>query len=62
MTPANPKSGEHDDQTAPTLAQANMPIRVSGTFGIKAATRSPGAIPLARKAAVSRPTCSYSCA
>ena len=33
MTLVAPKSGEHDDQTAPRLAAASMAISASGTFG-----------------------------
>src|ERR1700747_3405681 len=35
-----PKSGEHDDQTAPRLAVASRPMIASGPFGRRAATRA----------------------
>src|SRR3990170_1453410 len=40
-TLCNPKSGEQDDQIAPILAEASIPITASGMFVIKAATLSP---------------------
>ena len=57
-----PKSGEHDDQVAPRLAVASIAITVSGRFGMKAATRSPGPTPLSRRPAATRATSARSCA
>ena len=50
-TPCSPKSGEQDDQTAPSEAAASMPATASGMFGIIAATRSPFLTPSETKAA-----------
>jgi hypothetical protein len=44
-TPSLPKSGDAEDQTAPTLAAASMAITVSGRLGIIPAIRSPGRMP-----------------
>ena len=49
-TPLAPKSGEQDDQTAPTLAAASIAMTVSGMFGRKPATRSPARTPCALSA------------
>ena len=46
-----PKSGEHDDQIAPRLAVASRPMTASGTFGSRAATRSPRPTPSPAQAA-----------
>ena len=47
-TASTPKSGEHDDHTAPTLAVASIAITASGRFAMNAATRSPWPTPSAR--------------
>jgi hypothetical protein len=57
-----PKSGELDDQIAPRLVVASIAMTVSGMFGMKPATRSPGATPWARSAAAARATSSCSAA
>jgi hypothetical protein len=44
-----PKSGEHDDHTAPMLAVASAATTVSGRFGNQPATRSPRPTPSARR-------------
>ena len=46
-----PKSGEQDDQIAPRLAAASRPTTASGTFGSRAATRSPRPTPSPAQAA-----------
>ena len=61
-TPLMPKSGEHEDQIAPRLAVASMATTVSGTFGMKPATRSPLPTPSALSACDSRDTWSWSSA
>ena len=40
-TARDPKSGEHDDHTAPSDAVARNATRVSTEFGTSATTRSP---------------------
>ena len=57
---AAPKSGEQEDQTAPRLVVASMPMTASGPFGRNAATRSPGPTPRRRRPAAARPVCSWS--
>jgi len=49
-------SAEQTDQIAPVLAQARNATAVCGTFGMKAATRSPGRTPIASSAAAKAPT------
>ncbi len=44
-TPCTPKSGEHDDHTAPRLVAPSIATIVSGMLGRYAATRSPAATP-----------------
>jgi hypothetical protein len=56
MTLRAPKSGEHDDQMAPMLAVASRPMTASGTFGSRAATRSPRRTPRARSPRATRAT------
>src|SRR5438552_115783 len=41
-TPATPKSGEQDDQTAPRLVAASIAITVSGMFGMNPAEAPTG--------------------
>jgi hypothetical protein len=47
-TASGPMSAEHTDQIAPRLAQARKATAVCGTFGMNAATRSPGRRPSRR--------------
>ena len=47
-TPRVPKSGEHEVQTAPTLALASIAAIACGPFGSQPATRSPGRTPRSR--------------
>src|SRR6185369_10890011 len=49
-------SAEHTDQIAPRLAQARNATAVCGTFGMNAATRSPGPTPIASSVAANAPT------
>ena len=51
-----PKSGEHDEKTAPSDAAASMVITASGRLGSHAATRSPGRTPSSSSAAARAPT------
>ena len=60
--PSTPKSGEHDDHTAPRLALASMAMMASGIFGNIPATRSPTPTPAWRKACAACATCWYSSA
>ncbi len=48
---STPKSGEHDDQTAPIAAVDNVAMTASGTFATTPHTRSPGPTPALRSAA-----------
>ena len=56
-TPRAPKSGEQEDQVAPTAAAASMAMMVSGILGMNPATRSPTRTPAADRAAAVRATC-----
>ena len=55
-----PKSGEHEDQTAPIEVAASMPMTVSGRLGRKAATRSPGCTRSLSSACAKRDTAAFS--
>ena len=52
----SPKSGEHDDHTAPMLAVASSAMTASGMFGRYAATRSPRPTPSRRSPAATDAT------
>src|SRR5262249_41410554 len=58
----SPKSGEHDDQTAPIDVVASMAATVSGWLGITPATRPPTPTPSALRACGRRDTSAASCA
>ena len=51
-----PKSGEQDDQTAPSDALASAPITASGQLATTAATRSPFYTPASFNPAAHRAT------
>ncbi len=56
-TPLMPKSGEQEDQTAPMLVAASMPMTASGRLGMNPATRSPAVTPDLRRASAMPATC-----
>ena len=53
-----PKSGEHDDHTAPIDAVASIAITASGMFGMNPTTRSPSRTPRSRSACATLDTSS----
>jgi hypothetical protein len=54
--PSAPKSGEHDDQTAPIDAAPSAAMTASAVFGTMPATRSPSLTPACESAAAALPT------